>query len=75
MWQSMHSAAFLQDLAVVMLVAACVTVLFRWFHQPVVLGYIFAGLIIGPHLLPTPLITKSSRRPELKARMGSRDRA
>ncbi len=53
----MHSVAFLQDLAVVMLVAGCVTVLFRWFHQPVVLGYIFAGLIIGPHLLPTPLIT------------------
>lgn len=53
----MHSVAFLQDLAVVMLVAGCVTVLFRWFHQPVVLGYIFAGLIIGPHFLSTPLIT------------------
>lgn len=53
----MHSAAFLQDLAVVMLVAGCVTVLFRWLHQPVVLGYITAGLIIGPHLLPRPLIT------------------
>ncbi len=53
----MHSAAFLQDLAVVMLVAGCVTVLFRWLQQPVVLGYITAGLIIGPHLLPRPLIT------------------
>lgn len=41
----------------VMLVAGCVTVLFRWLHQPVVLGYITAGLIIGPHLLPRPLIT------------------
>jgi CPA2 family monovalent cation:H+ antiporter-2 len=48
----MHSAAFLQDLAVVMLVAGCVTVLFRALHQPVVLGYIMAGLIIGPHLMP-----------------------
>ncbi|MBI1176114.1 cation/H(+) antiporter [bacterium] len=53
----MHSAAFLQDLAVVMLVAGCVTILFRWLRQPVVLGYIFAGLIIGPHLMPRPLIS------------------
>lgn len=53
----MHNVAFLQDLAVVMLVAGFVTVLFRSFHQPVVLGYIFAGLIIGPQLLPHPLIT------------------
>jgi len=51
----MHEA-FLQDLAVVMVVAALVTVIFHRFKQPVVLGYILAGLIIGPHTPPFPLI-------------------
>jgi CPA2 family monovalent cation:H+ antiporter-2 len=52
----MHDLTFLQDLAVVMIVAAIVTVLFRQFKQPVVLGYILAGVIIGPHTPPFPLI-------------------
>lgn len=53
---AMHDFTFLQDLAVVMIVAAIVTVLFRQFKQPVVLGYILAGVIIGPHTPPFPLI-------------------
>lgn len=44
-------AIFLQDLAVVMIVAGLVTVLFHRLRQPVVLGYLLAGLIIGPHAL------------------------
>ncbi|MFZ2642862.1 MAG: cation:proton antiporter [Verrucomicrobiia bacterium] len=52
----MHSVTFLQDLAVVMLVAGMVTVIFHRFKQPVVLGYIIAGVIIGPHTPPFPLI-------------------
>jgi CPA2 family monovalent cation:H+ antiporter-2 len=47
---------FLQDLAVVMIVAGLVTVVFHRLKQPVVLGYILAGLIIGPHTPPFPLI-------------------
>lgn len=39
-----------------MLVAAVVTVLCRMLRQPVVLGYILAGLIIGPHTPPAKLI-------------------
>ena len=52
----MHAATFLQDLAVVMIVAGLVTVVFHRFKQPVVLGYIIAGVIIGPHTPPFPLI-------------------
>lgn len=52
----MHAATFLQDLAVVMILAALVTVIFHRFRQPVVLGYIIAGVIIGPHTPPFPLI-------------------
>ena len=52
----MHAVTFLQDLAVVMLVAGLVTVIFHRFKQPVVLGYILAGVIIGPHTPPYALI-------------------
>jgi monovalent cation:H+ antiporter-2, CPA2 family len=52
----MHESSFLHDLAVVMIVAALVTVLFHRFKQPVVLGYIMAGVIVGPHTPPFPLI-------------------
>jgi len=41
--------AFLQALAVVLGVAAVTTVLFQKLRQPVVLGYVLAGLIVGPH--------------------------
>src|SRR3954471_9442397 len=47
--RAMQHATFLHDLALVMIVAAIVTVLFRRLRQPVVLGYILAGVIIGPH--------------------------
>jgi monovalent cation:H+ antiporter-2, CPA2 family len=53
----MHAIAFLQDLAVVMIAAALVTLLFQRLHQPLVLGYILAGVIIGPHTPPFPLIS------------------
>jgi len=53
----MHSIEFIQDLAVIMLVSGLVTVVFHHFKQPVVLGYIVAGVIIGPHTPPFPLIT------------------
>ena len=44
----------LTDLAVIMCVAALTTLVFRRIRQPVVLGYLVAGLIIGPHV-PVPL--------------------
>ncbi len=56
----MHDLTLLQDLAVVMLVAGAVTVLFHWLKQPVVLGYILAGAVIGPHLLPQPLVASQA---------------
>jgi monovalent cation:H+ antiporter-2, CPA2 family len=44
----------LTDLAAILCVAALTTVLFRRLRQPVVLGYLLAGLIVGPHL-PIPI--------------------
>lgn len=51
----MESVVFLQNLAVVLLVAALATVVFQRLRQPVVFGYLFAGMIVGPHI-PLPLV-------------------
>jgi CPA2 family monovalent cation:H+ antiporter-2 len=53
----MHSISFIQDLAIVMMTAGFVTVLLREFNQPVVLGYILAGVIVGPYTPPFMLVT------------------
>src|SRR5262249_24381266 len=46
---------FLVALTIVLGVAALTTVLCQRRRQPVVLGYIVAGLLIGPHV-PFPLV-------------------
>ena len=45
----MHEIGFIRDLAVVMIVAGATTILFQRLRQPVLLGYILAGVLIGPH--------------------------
>lgn len=52
----MHAEAFIQDLAIIMLVAGVVTLIFHQLKQPVVLGYLLAGVLIGPHTPPFALI-------------------
>ncbi|HWN70940.1 MAG TPA: cation:proton antiporter [Haliangium sp.] len=57
----MHEArTFLQDLALVCCVAAVVAVIFRRLRQPEALGYLLAGIIVGPHV-PIPLFVDSAR--------------
>ncbi|MBL9080735.1 MAG: cation:proton antiporter [Planctomycetales bacterium] len=46
--------AFLQTLVLVLGVGAVTTVLFQWLRQPVVLGYLLAGMVVGPHV-PIPI--------------------
>lgn len=53
----MHHAMLIRDLAVVMIVSGLTTLLFRRLKQPVVLGYLLAGLLVGPYTLPTPLVS------------------
>jgi CPA2 family monovalent cation:H+ antiporter-2 len=52
----MHDIGFLRDLAIVMLVAGATTVIFHRLRQPVLVGYILAGVLIGPYT-PVVLIT------------------
>ena len=46
---------FLLNLAIVLCIAAATTLVFQRLRQPVVFGYIVAGMLIGPHI-PFPLV-------------------
>ncbi len=39
----------ISDLALIMICAGATTILFKYLKQPVVLGYILAGMIVSPH--------------------------
>ncbi|MBQ7279764.1 MAG: cation:proton antiporter [Bacteroidales bacterium] len=45
------------DLAIILITAGLVTVIFKGLKQPLVLGYIVAGFFIGPHITWFPAIT------------------
>src|SRR5271155_3079838 len=44
----------------VLCVAAVTTIIFQKIRQPVVVGYLIAGIIVGPHL-PIPLLADFDR--------------
>lgn len=46
--------SLLRDFAIIMAVAGGALVLFRRLGQPPILGYLLAGLIVGPFTLPAP---------------------
>ena len=46
----MHEAHFVADIAIVLGVGAVTAVIARRLGQPTILGYLFAGLIVGPYL-------------------------
>lgn len=54
-----ESHAFLTNLALVLCVAAVTTFVFQRIRQPVVFGYLLAGMIIGPHV-SIPLVVDES---------------
>ncbi|KWW32137.1 MAG: transporter, CPA2 family (2.A.37) [bacterium P3] len=45
------------DLAVILVTAGVITVIFKWMKQPLVLGYLVAGFFIGPYFPWFPAIT------------------
>ena len=53
---SIISDTIVQDFAVIMIVAAIMVLLTYKLKQPMVLGYILAGMIIGPYTPPFPLL-------------------
>lgn len=51
-----HIAPLLSDLALILIVAGVVTLIFKRLGQPLVLGYIVAGFLAGPHMPYTPSV-------------------
>ncbi len=51
-----HLPHLIIDLALIMGAAALVTLLFKWLKQPLVLGYIIAGFLVGPYFKWFPTI-------------------
>lgn len=52
-----HVPSLISDLAVILMLAGVVTILFKWLKQPVVLGYIVAGILAGPAIEFVPTVT------------------
>ena len=48
--------ALFSDLALILVTAGVTTVIFKWLKQPVVLGYIIAGFLIGPNFEWFPVV-------------------
>lgn len=44
--EDLHLAS---DLALILISAGVITLVFRWLKQPLILGYIVAGFLVGPH--------------------------
>ena len=51
-----HLPHFIVDLALILAVAGITTLIFRKINQPVVLGYIIAGVLVGPHISLVPTV-------------------
>ena len=49
--------ALVTDLALILMAAGAVTLIFKRLGQPLVLGYIVAGFLAGPHMPFTPTVT------------------
>src|SRR5574344_2177737 len=45
------------DLALIFISAGIITLIFRWLKQPLILGYILAGFLVGPHFGLFPDVT------------------
>lgn len=55
-----HIPPLIHDLTLILGVAGIVTIVCKWLKQPVVLGYIVAGCLVGPHFNFFPSITEIS---------------
>lgn len=52
-----HLPKLIEDLALILAIAGIITLLFKKLKQPVVLGYILAGLLVGPNFSWLPNVS------------------
>lgn len=55
-----HLPKLITDLGLILGAAGITTLVFKWLKQPLVLGYIIAGFLVGPHFHLFPTITEVS---------------
>jgi len=53
----LHLPVLITDLGLILAAAGVTTLLFKKIKQPLVLGYILAGLLVGPHIKFIPTVT------------------
>ncbi len=53
----MQELTLVKDITVILVVAGAVTLLFRKLKQPPILGYLVAGLLVGPYTPPISLVS------------------
>ncbi len=51
-----HLPTLVTDLALILIWAGIITLIFKWLKQPLVLGYIVAGLLAGPYITLFPSV-------------------
>ena len=56
----MHLPALIVDLVVILIAAGLTTLLFKWLKQPLVLGYLLAGVLAGPAVKVLPTVREVS---------------
>ena len=52
-----HLPKIIYDLALILVLAGAVTLIFKRLKQPLVLGYIVAGFLAGPHMPYMPTVS------------------
>ncbi len=55
-----HLPVLISDLGLILAAAAITTIIFKKIKQPLVLGYIIAGLLVGPHVDYLPTVSDKS---------------
>ena len=55
-----HLPNLIADLALILISAGITTLLFKKLKQPLVLGYIVAGFLVGPHTFLTPTVVDTA---------------
>ena len=53
-------APLISDLAIILVAAGCSTLVFKGLRQPVILGYIVAGVLAGPSVSFIPTVSDAS---------------
>ncbi len=55
-----HLPLLMKDLALILISAGIITLIFKWLKQPLVLGYIVAGVLAGPYIQIFPTVADTA---------------